>query len=273
MRFKNKNVVVTGGSKGLGLEICQQFINEGANVSFCGREKLAIENANVLLSKNLVENQKLFAKDVDISDFNSVEKYLEQTNNDLGEIDILVSNAGIVGSKGLIENADVDEWTKSIHINLCASFYLLKLLLPQMKNNNFGRIVILSGGGATKPMSTMSAYSASKAGLVRLAETAATECENYDIKINCLAPGALNTAILEELLNNKENLNKDIYDNCMKQKENGGQSIKNAAATCLKLCENEIKINGKLISAVWDDVDSIYKSEVDKDIFTLRRIT
>jgi hypothetical protein len=59
----------------------------------------------------------------------------------------------------------------------------------------------------------------------------------------------------------------------MKQKENGGQSIKNAAATCLKLCENEIKINGKLISAVWDDVDSIYKSEVDKDIFTLRRIT
>ncbi len=272
MRYKNKNVIVTGGSKGLGLEICNQFLEEGANVSFCGRNIQTIENAKAYLSQFLKNDQKLFCDNLDVSNYDDLKKYLAKTTDLFGKIDIVVSNAGIVGSKGLLEDSDVDEWVRSIEINLFSTFYLMKILLPEMKQNNYGRIVALSGGGATKPMPTMSAYSASKSGLVRLAETVAEECANYNIKINCLAPGALNTSILEELLESKEFLNKQIWENCVKQKETGGASIDKAARTCLKLCEDDVEINGKLISAVWDDVDNIYKSKVDSEIFTLRRI-
>jgi 3-oxoacyl-[acyl-carrier protein] reductase len=273
VNFKGKNVIVTGGSKGLGYEICKHFLQQGANVSMCARNALDLFNADNSLMQFKTEKQILHSMSVDVSDHQSIKEYIFEAESALGEIDILVSNAGVIGSKGLIENVNIEEWTQSVAINLFSNLYLFNELVPKMKKNNKGRIVVISGGGATKPLVNMSAYGASKAGLVRLAETVAKECEDFNIKINCLAPGALNTSILEEMLENKENIDQTFYEKCLNQKEKGGDSIEHAAKVCLRLCEDDVIITGKLISAVWDDLESIICENIDQDIYTLRRLT
>lgn len=272
MDFKDKNVIVTGGSKGLGYEICKHFLQQGANVSLCARNAIDLFEADNSLMQFKAETQILHSMSLDVSDYQSIKEYIFETEKTLGKIDILVSNAGVIGSKGLIEDVDVEEWTKSVAINLFSNLYLFNELIPKMKNNNSGRIVVISGGGATKPLVNMSAYGASKAGLVRLAETVAKECENFNIKINCLAPGALNTSILDEMLKNKENIDQSFYEKCLSQKEKGGDSIEHAAKVCLRLCKEDVKITGKLISAVWDDLESIICEEIDSDAYTIRRL-
>ena len=272
MDFKGKNVIVTGGSKGLGYEICKHFLQQGANVSLCARNAIDLFEADNSLMKFKTETQILHSMSLDVSDYQSIKEYIFEAEKALGEIDILVSNAGVIGSKGLIEDVDIEEWTQSVAINLFSNLYLFKTLIPKMKENNNGRIVVISGGGATKPLINMSAYGASKAGLVRLAETVAKECEGFSIKINCLAPGALNTSILDEMLENKDNIDEDFYDKCLKQKEQGGDSIEHAAEVCLRLCKEDVKITGKLISAVWDDLESIVCEEIDSDAYTIRRL-
>jgi len=116
--FKGKNVIVTGGSKGLGFEICKQFLEEGANVSFCSRNALELLKSNDNLIRFKKDEQILHCMSTDVSSLESITEYIEEAENTLGNIDILVSNAGVIGSKGLIEEVDVKEWTQSVAINL-----------------------------------------------------------------------------------------------------------------------------------------------------------
>jgi len=272
MKFKNKNVIVTGGSKGLGYEICKQFLQEGANVSFCARNTSDLIQAHDNLLQYKLDSSILNSCSVDVSDYQSIIGFLDDSEKIFGNIDIVISNAGIIGCKGLIEEINVHEFTKTAAINLFSNVYLFNHVIGKMKERNFGRIVVMSGGGATKPLMNMSAYAASKAGLVRLAETVAMEAEGFDIKINCLAPGALNTSILDEMIKSKNNIDYVFYEKCLKQKKEGGDSIEKAASTCLRLCENDVKITGKLISAVWDDLESFVREDLDDDIYTIRRL-
>ncbi len=92
------------------------------------------------------------------------------------------------------------DWVKAIEINLCGVFYCCKHMMAHMKKNNYGKIINLSGGGATAPLPFISAYAASKAGVVRFTETLAGECRGFKIDVNALAPGALNTRMLDEVL-------------------------------------------------------------------------
>ncbi|EKD71378.1 MAG: dehydrogenase [uncultured bacterium] len=146
-----------------------------------------------------------------------------------------------------------------------------------MKKNRHGKIIILSGGGATKPMPNLSAYAASKAGVVRFAETLAEEVSNFNIDVNSVAPGALNTRLLQEILEaGPEKVGQDFYHASLKQQQSGGTSLDVGAKLCVFLASKESDgITGRLLSAVWDPwqklptmIDELKKS----DIYTLRRI-
>jgi 3-oxoacyl-[acyl-carrier protein] reductase len=177
----------------------------------------------------------------------------------------------------MTENVNINEWIDTIKINLFGVLYACKYVLPHMKKNKSGKIINLSGGGATNPMPTISAYAASKAAVVRLTETLAEECRNDNIFINAMAPGALNTRLLDEVLSaGPGTVDKSFYEKSLKQKEEGGASLENAAKLCVYLASKDgDNITGKLISAVWDPWKDFekYKSEMDgNDIYTLRRI-
>jgi NAD(P)-dependent dehydrogenase (short-subunit alcohol dehydrogenase family) len=195
----------------------------------------------------------------------------------LGRVDIVVNNAGIYGPKGLIEDVDSGEWISAVTINLFSVFFMCKWILPHIKKNNAGKIINLSGGGATAPLPRISAYAASKAAVVRLTETIAEECKEYPIEINAVAPGALNTRLLDEVLESGPGrVGKAFYEKALQQKSSGGTPLDLGAALCVYLASPESNgITGKLISAPWDPWQDLarYREELkNSDIYTLRRI-
>jgi 3-oxoacyl-[acyl-carrier protein] reductase len=280
MILKDKVAIITGASKGLGFEIAKKYIEAGVSgLAICARNKTDLFIATNELEK-LVDplQQKLDSCQVDVSNPDSANRFIKEVVYRFGHIDILVNNAGIYEPIGLTEDVQYDEWVRTIEINLFGSANMCRGVLPYLKSNNTcGKIIQIAGGGATKPMPRFSAYAASKAAVVRFAETIATECKNDGIDVNCISPGALNTDMLDEaLVAGKDAVGFDRYKELVNQKENGGDSIENAADLAVFLGSYlSDGISGKLISAVWDSWSSL-PEHIDElkstDIYTLRRI-
>lgn len=279
MKLKGRNAIITGASRGLGLEIAKAFLKEGANILICARDGGKLDETAVKLKSLLPKDakQKIVSIKTDVSDEAEVKKLIDHAVREFSKIDILVNNAGVYGPKGLLEDVDSDDWVKAININLIGPFYILKYVLPHMKKNGYGKIINLSGGGATSPLPRISAYAASKAGLVRLTETIAEELRSTGIDINAIAPGALNTRLLDEVLEaGPEKVGKSFYERAVIQKKEGGSPLAKGTELTVYLASSESDgITGKLISAVWDPWPSLKKHKGDligSDIYTLRRI-
>jgi NAD(P)-dependent dehydrogenase (short-subunit alcohol dehydrogenase family) len=277
MKLAGRNAIITGANRGFGLEIAKKFVAEGASVVICGRDADQVERAVEALQRDSAAKQMVIGLPLDVSKEENVKQMINTAIDALGRIDIVVNNAGIYGPKGLIEDVDSDEWVSAIHINLLSVFFMCKWILPHMKKNNAGKIINLSGGGATAPLPRISAYAASKAAVVRLTETLAEECREYAIDINAVAPGALNTRLLEEVLESgPDAVGKVFYEKALKQKANGGTPLQLGAALCVYLASPASDgITGKLISAPWDPWQNLaqYRDDLmDSDIYTLRRI-
>lgn len=276
MKLKGKNAIITGANQGLGLEIAKEYVKEGASIAICARDIDKLRVAQEQLQQ-VCKNVKIVVKKVDVADENEVKLFLTECKNAFEKIDVLVNNAGIYGPKGCIEDIDSKEWLNAIQINLMGTFYMCKHIIGHMKENRSGKIINLSGGGATTPLPRISSYAASKAAVVRLTETLALECAGYGIDINAIAPGALNTRLLDEVLQaGPDVVGKNFYEKSLKQKESGGTSLEKGAQLCVYLAsEKSNGITGKLISAVWDKWDEFEKHIDDikkSDVFTLRRI-
>ena len=276
--LRGKVALVTGASQGLGKEIARAYLVAGASVMLCGRNFDKLHEAYAELQPLVVASQKLCLTVMDVSVEKDVAATVAATLNDLGGCHILVNNAGIYGPKGKLEDLDWAEWQKTIDINLYGSILMCRALLPHFKAQRFGKIVQLSGGGATAPMPNLSAYAVSKAAIVRFVETLALELEGTGVEVNAIAPGALNTRMLEEVLAaGPEVVGYSFYEKSIKQKETGGTSLSKASTLAVFLAtEQSNGISGKLISAVWDNwaqwpehLSALNSS----DIYTLRRIS
>jgi NAD(P)-dependent dehydrogenase (short-subunit alcohol dehydrogenase family) len=277
MKLLGRNAIITGANRGFGFEIAKKFVEEGASVVICGRNASQVSHAVDRLHKIASVEQTVFGLPIDVSKEESVKKLINYAIAHLGRIDVVVNNAGVYGPKGLIEDVDSEEWITAIHINLISVFFMCKWILPHMKMNNAGKIINLSGGGATAPLPRISAYAASKAAVVRLTETLAEECKEYSIEINAVAPGALNTRLLDEVLESgPDRVGKAFYEKALKQKSDGGTPLGLGASLCVYLASSEGDgITGKLISAPWDPWQNLarYRDDLkNTDIYTLRRI-
>ena len=277
MKLAGRNAIITGANRGFGLEIAKKFVEEGASVLICGRDEDQVALAVDSLRKLTSSEQTVVGVPLDVSKEENVKQMINVAIDTLKRIDIVVNNAGIYGPKGLIEDVDSGEWVSAIHINLLSVFFMCKGILPHMKKNNAGKIINLSGGGATAPLPRISAYAASKAAVVRLTETLAEECREYAIDINAVAPGALNTRLLDEILESGPDVvGKAFYEKALKQKADGGTPLQLGAELCVYLASSASDgITGKLISAPWDPWQNLaqYRDElINSDIYTLRRI-
>jgi NAD(P)-dependent dehydrogenase (short-subunit alcohol dehydrogenase family) len=275
--LSRKVAIITGANQGLGFEIAKKYAAAGANLMLCARNEHLLDNALRKVKEYAVDDQVILAQKVDVSNEMDVSNVIESTFNQLGVCHILVNNAGIYGPKGDIEEADWAEWIKAIEINVYGSVLMCRKLIPRFKQQRYGKVIQLSGGGATNPLPKISAYAVSKAAIVRFAETLAEEVRGSGIDVNAIAPGALNTRMLEEvLIAGPEMVGKEFYERSLKQQESGGASIERAAELALFLASSlSDGITGKLISAAWDNWEEWPKhlSELNKsDVYTLRRI-
>lgn len=277
MKLFGRRAVITGANQGFGLAVAKKFVTEGSSVMLCGRNAELLYEAQQTLQKIAKEQVKVYAQVTDVSSISAVNELIQSSIENMGGIDVLISNAGVYGTKGAIEVVDWDEWSDAIDINLKGTVLVSRAVIPYFKKHGSGKIIILSGGGATKPLPFLSAYAASKAGVVRFGETIAEELKDFNVDVNMIAPGALNTRLLDEILAaGPEKVGQPFYDNAVKQKQQGGASLELGASLCLYLASPISNgITGKLISAVWDpwqDLHNYIDELKDSDIYTLRRI-
>lgn len=279
MEFKNKNCLITGASKGLGYAIAEVFVKNGASVLICSRNLKQIDKAVSRLERlKLYSGQVVSGEKCDMSENSEVDLMVDNFVNRFKAIDILINNAGVYGPFGNIEKINWDEWLKAIQINLFGPIYITRALIPHFRKETKGKIINISGGGATSPMPGLSSYAVAKAGLVRFTETLAHELRLANIDVNSVAPGALATRLLDQVIKEGGNkLNKKFIDRMIEIKKNGGTSLQVASSCILNMASKDFDgITGKLISAVWDDWDKINENKnvlANSDIYTLRRIT
>lgn len=274
-KLSGKCAIITGASEGFGRAVAEFFLKEGADIMICARsaEKLLQAQEDLLALKL----GRVEAQCCNVAVTADVKALVTAAYQALGHIDILVANAGIHGPKGCFEDNDWTAWSDAIDINLKGAAFLCHEIIPHFKQQKQGKIILLSGGGATKSMPYFSAYAASKAGLVRFGETLADELKDFNITVNMIAPGAMNTRLLNDVLNaGPEKVGEHYYQQILKQQTSGGTSPEKGAALCIFLASDESDgITGKLISAVWDPWAQLPAHITDlqqSDIYTLRRI-
>jgi NAD(P)-dependent dehydrogenase (short-subunit alcohol dehydrogenase family) len=275
MKLAGKRAVITGASQGLGQSIAKMFAKEGADVLICARSAEDLRLAEEQIRAEA--RGKVAAKSANIAMEADVRALVEDAADKFGGLDILVCNAGIYGPKGPIDELDWTSWVEAIQINLLGTVLCCRLFLPLLKQSRRGKIILLSGGGATKPLPFLSAYATSKAGVVRFGETLAGELAGCGIDVNSVAPGALNTRMLQEVLDaGPDKVGPAFYRAAIEQREKGGTPLDAGANLCLYLASDESNgITGKLISATWDPWREFAKHREDlakTDIYTLRRI-
>lgn len=277
MKLLGRGAIITGASRGFGRAVAEAFVAEGANVFLCARDGEVLAKTHRDLMARALPGQKIFKGLGDVSNVADVDQLVRTAAVDLGEIDVLVNNAGVYGPMGPIESVDWSEWVRAIEINVMGTVLPCRSVLPFFKKQGFGKIINLSGGGATAPLPRISAYAASKAAVVRFTETLAEEVKPLPIDVNAVAPGALNTRLLDEVLaSGPEKVGADFYEKSLKQKKEGGAPLEKGAALCVFLASPESNgITGKLLSALWDPWSILpghLPAVQQSDIYTLRRI-
>ena len=181
INFKNKNVLITGASGGIGGELVKKFVSLEANVLGSGTKAEKLDQI-----KKKYSNIKV--KRFDISEHSRIEEFIDNVSLELQGLDILINNAGINADNLSIRMKD-EEWKKVIDINLTSTFLLCKYSIKKMLKNKFGRVVnITSIVGHTGNLG-QSNYSASKAGLIGMSKSLAIEYAKKNITVNCVSPG------------------------------------------------------------------------------------
>ena len=278
LSLEGKVAIITGASRGLGFEIARRYLQAGASVVISARNSELLTQAGEQLSAELTAGSSIEPVAADLTDPGSAERIAGFATERFGRIDILVNNAGVYGPMGPVETVSWPDWLRTMEINLFASIRLCMAALPAMKRRKSGKIIQLSGGGATRPMPNFTAYAASKAALVRFTDTLAEEVRGFGIDVNAISPGAMNTGMLDEVLAaGAEKVGKGYFDNAIRQKESGGAGLEPGANLALFLAsEASNGITGKLVSALWDrwtDWPEHLSELQNSDAYSIRRIT
>ena len=190
--LKDKNIIVTGASGGIGNSIVKKLCEKGANILASGTkleklEKLKSENKNIKILK------------FDISEIEKIDQFIEEASSELGgNLDCLINNAGIT-QDNLAIRMSVEEWKKVIDINLTSTFHMSKSAIKKMLKNKSGKIInITSVVGHTGNLGQAN-YTASKAGIIAMSKSLAIEYAKKNININCISPGFIKTAMTDKI--------------------------------------------------------------------------
>jgi 3-oxoacyl-[acyl-carrier protein] reductase len=254
------HVIVTGASRGLGRAIASELARGGAKLLLVGRDRNGLRETAAQLSAPCADLLPL-----DLRNPGAAETIVMRARSIWPRLDGLVNNAGVLGPAGAHHQTGRESWEAAFQVNLFAPADLCRRVHGWMKEGGGASIVNIGGGGAASPRPLFGAYAASKAALVRLSENLAAEWAGDGIRVNCVAPGAMETAMLRQALEGGEPAPLTLAD-----------PREAARLTAFLLGPAAAAISGRLISAVWDDWRSLEARGAElagSDIFTLRRIT
>ena len=273
MRLKDKVALITGAGRGIGRAIALAYAREGAKLALAARSLDELE-ATAQAAQDLGAATCVIG--VDVTEPATVDRMAQQAATYFGRIDILVNNAGIVGPVGALEDNDVAAWVRTIQVNLVGAYLCCRAVIPRMAESGGGRIINLSGSGATSAPYHLSAYGSSKAAIIRLTEILALELADKNIQVNALGPGSIHTRMWEDITGQAQAVgDTELYEFGLQVTGGGGASIDRAAELAVWLAGDESRgLSGRLIHAVMDDFASLTPRIPDimaSDLYTLRR--
>ncbi len=274
MRLEGQTALITGAGRGIGRAIAVAFATEGATVALAARSAGELEETAQLVRDAGAEANTMMA---DVTEEYQVQAMVDRALARYSTIDILVNSAGIAGPVGPLLENDVGQWVRTVQVNLIGTYLCCRYVLPVMLSQNRGRIVNLSGAGATNAWRDMSAYCSSKAAVVRLTETLALELEGSNVRVNVLGPGSVHTRMWDEILEAGTAAgNLDLQERGQMVTTGGGASIDRAAELAVYLASEESgDLNGRLISATSEDfpfAPETLRQIKDSEAFLIRRV-
>lgn len=262
------NIVVTGSSSGIGRGLVSRLVAQGHSVWGLARSPQG----------SVSGLGRLHPVACDVSDWDALAAILPQVSAAAGgNIDGLVTCAGIQGEIGPALDANPLQWSATVRTNLDGTYFAIRAFAPLLRRSRRAKVVCLSGGGATKARANFSAYGAAKTAVVRLVENIAEETRGQPFDINAIAPGAINTRLTDEVIRlGPAVVGQAEYDAAVRQKASGGGSLDRALGLIEYLLSDQSDgITGRLLAAPWDPWPTLGRHAsalATSDVYTLRRI-
>jgi NAD(P)-dependent dehydrogenase (short-subunit alcohol dehydrogenase family) len=272
MQLSDKTCLIVGASGTIGRATAETFYREGARLAltYHSQKKSALSNGLP------TSDPRIAVYKLDVRKWKDIQAIVARVKRKFGPIDVLVNCSSILGPIGATHDVSVGRWLETIQINLIGSFYLVRAVLPSMVATGGGKIIQFSGGGAAYGRPFFTAYSASKAALVRFTESVAAEVRDKNIEINAIAPGPVKSRMWDELRASGAAGGPQAVEELEKMDVTGGVPAERAAALALFLASNHSKgLTGRLISAVHDDwtkMGARIPKIMSTESWTLRRV-
>ncbi len=217
--LKNAGVLVTGAGRGIGKRLAVGFATAGARVGLLARSKAELDLAALEIEHAGGIALRIRA---DVRDFEQIGAAVDRMRVQFGGVQVLICAAAVQGPIGPLAETPVNTWTETIETNVIGVMHACRAVLPGMIEQRAGKIIALSGGGASSARPNFSAYSASKAGLARLVETLADEVRDHNIQVNCMNPGGTYTSMTDEILRAGERAGWKEHEDAMNIRQTGG---------------------------------------------------
>jgi NAD(P)-dependent dehydrogenase (short-subunit alcohol dehydrogenase family) len=274
--LQDRVAIITGGNKGIGRAIAFAYARSGCRLVLVARNEPGLRATAAFIQKETGTETLCVA--ADITEAGSLDRLVHAATARFQRVDILVNAAAVVGPIGRFETCDEREWARTISVNLLGTYAAMRSVIPTMIAHRWGTIINFAGGGAFGARERFSAYSVSKAAVVRLTDAAARELQDYGITVNGISPGQVNTEMFDTMVAaGREHVGEEAWAEFEQRKHSGGDPIGDVARFALFLVTEEgRKISGRVMSVRWDPWEHFprYVDELmASDIYTMRRIT
>lgn len=267
--FRNKNILVTGGGRGIGKRLALGFSRQGARIALVARSKAEIDLAHIEIEQAGGNALRIRA---DVTDPEQLSSATDRVRVVFGSpVDILICAAATIGPIHSFLQSPLKSWTDAFAVNLLGVVHSLRAVLPAMTEKRAGKVIVLTSDSDSVPSLNLSAYTTSKTALVRLVEAVAAEVAEDNVQINCFDPGPAYTNLTDEIIRAESRLEHRVVDAARETRRTGGVSpdLQLKVATFLA-SEQSNHITGKLIH-VTDDCNKLRNETLRSDALTLRR--
>ena len=267
--FRNKTVLITGGGRGIGKRFALGFARLGARIALLGRSKAEIDLAHIEIEQAGANALRIRA---DVTDPEQMALAVDRVRVVFGGgVDILICAAAISGPLNSFLQAPLKAWTEAIQINLLGVVHSCRAVLPSMIEKRAGKVIVLVCDTDDVPKVHFSAYTTSKAAVVRFAEALSAEVSDANVQVNCFDPGPAYTNLTDEIIRADDRLEPRVVAAAKETRRTGGIPPEQQLALAAFLAsEQSNHITGKLIH-VTDDWKKLKNTTLRPDALTLRR--
>jgi NAD(P)-dependent dehydrogenase (short-subunit alcohol dehydrogenase family) len=272
MELADRTCLIVGASGVIGRAVAENFYREGARVALT----FHVRKDGLRFDSLPAKDSRLGSFKLDVRRPKDIHTVVATVERKFGPITILVNCSGVLGPIGPTHGVATEDWLRTIEINLIGSFHLVQAVLPSMLASGRGKIIQFSGGGAAYSRPFFTAYSASKAALVRFSESLADELRESNIQSNVIAPGPVKSRMWDELRISGDAGGPQAIEELERMDKTGGIPAERAAALALFLASDRSNgLTGRLISAAydkWEEIGPIIPKIMSTDSWTLRRV-